>query len=265
MQAIVIGTVVVAVIGLLIGLMLIAVGSKFKVEVDEREAQVRECLPGNNCGACGYAGCDAMAGAIAQGEAPVNGCPVGGAPVAEKIGRIMGVEAGAIERNYAYVKCSGSCDFTSNAAEYVGIKDCSAAVTSGIAPTSCDYGCLGFGSCVAACQFDAIHVVNGVAKVDRSKCVACGKCVAACPRHLIELVPEKSTFAVACSNKDKGPQVKKVCSTGCIGCRLCVKQCESEAITVEDNVAHIDYEKCIGCGKCAEKCPSKVIHNEHIA
>ena len=125
---------------------------------------------------------------------------------------------------------------------------------------ACTYGCMGYGSCVKACEFDAIHVVDGIAVVDKEKCKACGKCVATCPRHLIELIPYESKYTVKCASKDKGKDVMPVCSTGCIGCMLCTKQCEFGAITVENNIAHIDYDKCTGCGKCAEKCPKKIIH-----
>ena len=114
MDIILITTAVITVIGAIVGAGLVFTGKKFAVEVDEREAAVREALPGNNCGACGYAGCDAMAAAIASGEAPVNGCPVGGNPVAEKIGVIMGVEAGAVVRKIAFVRCKGSCEYTQN-------------------------------------------------------------------------------------------------------------------------------------------------------
>jgi len=259
MQTVFITTLILAVVGAVIGAALVVTGRKFHVETDEREAAVRECLPGNNCGACGYAGCDAMAAAIAAGEAPVNGCPVGGAPVAESIGRIMGVEAEASERRVAFVRCKGTCDVTRNQGNYIGIRDCRSAVLSGLNVTECGYGCLGFGSCQAVCPQDAIRVVNGVAMVNRQKCVGCGLCVKACPRGLIELIPESRRVAVQCSNRDKGPMVKKVCSAGCIGCMLCTRQCEVQAITVTNNLAHVDYAACVQCGKCVEKCPVKVI------
>ena len=253
--------VVLAVVGLLMGLMLVFSGEKFKVQVDPRETQVRECLPGNNCGACGFAGCDAMAAAIVRGKAPVNGCPVGGEAVASKIASVMGADAGAArERRVAFVRCAGTCDVTKNNCNYIGIGTCEAAMTlPGKGVKACTYGCLGYGSCAAACQFDAIHVVNGVAVVDRRKCVACGKCVAACPQRLIELVPDSAPLAVQCSNKEKGPIVRKFCDAGCIGCGLCVRQCEHDAVKLDGSVARIDYSKCVGCGKCAEKCPAKII------
>ena len=259
MEIIIITTLVLTAIGLIVGVGLVFTGNKFRVEVDERETAVRECLPGNNCGACGFAGCDAMAAAIVKGEAPVNGCPVGGGPVAQKIGEVMGVTAEAEERKVAFVRCKGSCEVTHNQGNYGGIKDCRSAVLSGINVTECDYGCLGFGSCAAVCPQNAIRVKNGVAEVDRRKCVGCGLCVKACPKGLIELIPSSKRVAVQCSNKDKGPLVKKVCSAGCIGCSLCVRQCEHDAVSVENNLAHINYQNCVQCGKCAEKCPVKVI------
>ena len=259
MNIILITTLVITLIGILVGAGLVFTGKKFEVKTDPREAAVRECLPGNNCGACGFAGCDAMAAAIVKGEAEVNACPVGGAPVTELIGEIMGVSAEAQERRVAFVRCKGNCDVTKNQANYFGIQDCRSTVLNGIAVTECDYGCLGLGSCVTACPHYAISVKDGVASVNRYKCVGCGLCVKACPRNLIELIPDSKYVAVQCSNKDRGPLVKKVCSAGCIGCMLCMKQCESQAITVTDNLAHVDYSACIQCGKCAEKCPSRVI------
>lgn len=260
MAGILIATAVIAVCGILVGVGLVFFGRKFHVDVDERVSAVRELLPGNNCGACGYAGCDAMAAAIASGEAPVNGCPVGGASCAEKIGEVMGVSADAAERKVAYVRCNGSCEHTAIKANYTGISDCRSAVASGISMWSCDFGCMGYGSCVKVCPAQAITVVDGVAVVDPDKCVACGLCVKTCPKALIELIPYDQKTFVRCRNTNRGPQVKNICAVGCIGCRLCTKQCETGAITVTDNLAHIDTALCTNCGKCAEKCPTKAIN-----
>lgn len=251
---------VVGIVGIFIGLFLGIAGIVFKVDVDEREEAVLGALPGNNCGGCGYAGCSGLAAAIVKGEAPVNACPVGGEPVSAEIARIMGVEADASKRMVAFVHCQGDCEKTHKDYDYVGMEDCRmlAFVPNG-GPKSCNYGCLGYGSCVKACPFDAIHVVNGVAVVDKEACKACGKCVEACPKQLISLIPYDTPYAVACSSKDKGPVTMKACSSGCVGCGICAKMCPSGAVTVENFKAVIDPEKCTGCGTCAEKCPKNAI------
>lgn len=246
--------------GLLIGLVLGKAGKVFAVEEDEKEAAILEVLPGNNCGGCGYAGCSGLAAAIAKGEAPTGGCPVGGAPVAEKIAKIMGVESDEQVRMVARVKCVGVPEQAAQSYEYTGIKDCSIInIMQNQGPKSCVYGCLGYGTCVTACPFDAIHIVNGIAHVDRENCKACGKCIQVCPRNIIEMVPYDQRIFVACNSCDKGKDVMSVCKTGCIGCKMCEKVCESDAVKVVNNLAHIDPDKCTGCGKCAEKCPKKII------
>jgi len=257
---IIIAAVVVGVVGIVIGVLLGIASEAFKVEVDEREVLVRNELPGNNCGGCGYAGCDALAKAIVEGKAAVNACPVGGATAAANIGAIMGIEAGAADKKVAFVKCKGTCDKANVQYNYYGMEDCvKMSVVPGAGSKSCTYGCLGGGSCVKACQFDAIHIVDGIAVVDKEKCVARGKCAEVCPRHLIDLVPYSAEHLVQCNSHDKGPDVKKKCDAGCIGCTLCTKQCEFDAIHMDNNLAVIDYEKCTNCGKCAAKCPAKVI------
>lgn len=260
MTGILIAAAVVGGVGLFIGVFLGIAGKTFAVEVDPREEAIAAALPGNNCGGCGYAGCSGLAAAIVKGEAPCDGCPVGGAPVASQIAEIMGMEVGESVRKVAFVKCAGTCEVANQDYQYTGVEDCKvmAFVQNG-GPKSCNYGCMGYGSCVKACPFDAIHIVNGVALVDKEACKACGKCVAECPKNLIELVPYEQKHLVQCSSKDKGKDVMKACKVGCIGCMMCKKVCPNDAITVENNIAHIDPEKCTNCGLCAEKCPKKII------
>ena len=255
MQDILIGAGVLAAVGLVVGLALVFTGRRFFVETDEREEAVRGVLPGNNCGACGFAGCDAVAAAVAKGEAPVNVCPVGGQPVADKIGEIMGVEAGTAGKNVAVVKCRGNCDIVKTKVTYTGIRDCASGALTGIALRDCDSGCLGFGTCAAVCPQNAISVRKGVAVVDEKKCVGCGLCAKACPKKLIAVVPLEKGARVLCSNPDKGLTVKKICSAGCIGCGLCEKNCPSGAVSMNGSLPVFDPEKCSACGLCRDKCP----------
>ena len=260
MQIIISSVVLLAIIAIIIGIFLGVSSEVFKVEVDEKVLKVRECLPGNNCGGCGFAGCDALAEAIAKGEAAVNSCPVGGEAVASKISAVMGVEVGTVAKKVAFVHCNGTCVNANKAYEYNGVKDCRiAASLPNAGEKSCAYACLGYGACVNACKFDAMHIVDGVAKVDEEKCVACKACINACPMKLIELVPYQKKHKVACSNKEKGKAVMDACKASCIACGMCEKNCPKEAIKVINNIATMDYEKCDDCGVCAEKCPRKCI------
>lgn len=261
MTGIIIAAVVVGVVGIFIGIFLGISGEKLKVEVDERETLVREQLPGNNCGGCGYAGCDACAKAIVDGVAKPNACSGCSEENVKTISAILGVEAAKVEKRVAYAKCNGNCDAAKTNYEYTGVHDCKiASQMQGGGHKSCQYGCLGFGTCAKACPYDAIRIVNGVPVVDEAKCIGCGSCVNACPKSIMAVKPVEAKVTVTCSSLDKGKPVMDACASGCIGCTLCVKQCEFGAITMNGNIPVIDYTKCTGCGKCAEKCPKKVIH-----
>lgn len=249
----------IAILGIGFGALLGVASVKFHVDEDPRVEAILEELPGANCGGCGFPGCSGLATAIAAGKAPVNACPVGGAKVGAIIAGIMGMDAVETERQTAYVKCLGKCGVAVEKYDYVGISSCIMADQIAGGAKGCSYGCLGLGSCVAACGFDAIHIVDGIAVVDKEACVACKKCIDACPKGLIELVPVSKEVRVGCSSKDKGKDVMANCKIGCIGCKLCEKNCPQAAITVVDNIAHVDYEKCTGCGICVSKCPKKVI------
>lgn len=256
--AVLIAVLVVAGIGLLIGLILAIASIVMAVPKDEKAEAVLELLPGANCGACGYSGCAGYASALSKGEAKVGLCPVGGEKCTEAVGKLLGV-SGETVKKIAHIHCMGSCDNTQNKAEFQGINSCLSASRYGSGITACTFGCLGFGDCANACLSEAITVCNGVAVVDPEKCGGCGLCAEACPRKLITVVDVKEQAVVRCSNHEKGAVAKKACKTACIGCMKCMKVCEAGAITVKDFCASIDPEKCTGCGACVENCPSKCI------
>ncbi len=262
MNPILLAVILVAAIGLIAGVGLSVASVVMAVPKDEKAEAIRECLPGANCGACGFSGCDGYAAALAKGETTeTNLCAPGGSEAAAEVAKILGVAAAEIKPMAALVHCNGTLDHTRTKLEYSGVKSCKMASQLFGGPKECVYGCIGYGDCVKACEYGAIKICDSVARVDPLMCKACKKCIAACPKNLIELVPLYETKAVVtCRNHNKGAFTRKECSTGCIGCMKCQKVCETGAVKVENNTAHVDYSKCIGCGKCEEGCPTKAIH-----
>jgi len=260
MQAILTPVITVTVIGLLSAVILTIAAKYMAVPVDERVTDMRALLPGANCGACGFAGCDEYAEKLVHAGVKTNLCTPGGGTVAAAVAAALGVAAEAVVPMSAIVKCSGTCDKTDYIMDYQGPQTCEACNFFYQGRGSCSHACLGFGDCVSVCQYDAIYIDNNIAVVDKERCTGCGMCAKACPNHIIGIVPSSSQVFVGCHSTDKGAFVRKVCRAGCIGCKKCEKTCEFGAITITDNLASIDPDKCTNCGACVGVCPTKVIH-----
>ncbi len=253
--------IVLAGLGIVFGVALAIVAARFVVKVDPKVEQVRETLPGANCGACGFAGCMGYAEAVVGNpDVAANMCAPGKSPVAEKIAVITGKKAEKMEPKIARVFCQGGTSLSQRKFIYTGVRDCTAAVLAAGGDKSCDYGCLGYATCMRACPFDAITMsADNLPQINPDKCTACGKCVAACPKQVIELAQASKAVVISCHSRDKGIDVKKKCQVGCIACSICVRTCPVNAIKIDNNLARIDHSKCIVCGLCVNKCPTNAI------
>lgn len=242
----------------------LAIASKqFHVESDPLIDNIEAVLPGINCGACGFAGCRAFAEGVAAKKAPTNGCPVGGAEVAAKVAEVLGQQATETRRKVAQVLCKGGFSEAPRRANYQGPADCRIVHLTQNGDKGCSYGCLGCGTCVEACRFDAMRMnENGLPEIIEDNCTACNACVEACPRDIIVLVEERQGVHIRCRSLAKGKETRSVCSVGCIACRRCEKECPVDAITVNDNLARIDYDLCINCRKCVAVCPMNTIDEQ---
>lgn len=253
----------VVIIAVICGAVLVIASKLMAVKQDEKFPAIRECLPGANCGACGFAGCDGYAKALCDDpKTPVNLCIPGSSAVAKKLSDVLGVECSDVKKQIAVVHCSGDCSKTQDKYIYQGIENCQAAKLMYGGKGSCTYGCLGLGDCAKACPQNAISVKNGVAVIDPKLCIGCGICRNICPNKLIFLTESTQKAVITCSNHDKGAVTRKLCSNGCIGCKKCERICKANAIKVIDNLAVIDYNKCVDCddfGVCAKNCTTGCI------
>lgn len=266
MNLIVVSLITLGVIGCLAAVILFFVAQKFKVYEDPRIDEVEAVLPGANCGGCGFPGCRGFAEGCVKAET-MDGllCPVGGAPTMAKVADILGRTVAAADPMVAVVRCNGTCANRPRNNRYDGASSCQIVANLYGGETGCSFGCLGYGDCVAACQFGAIKINPDtlLPEVDDEKCTACGACVKACPKNVIELRkkgPKSRRIFVSCVNKDKGAMARKACTAACIGCGKCAKECPFGAITVENNLAYIDFTKCRLCRKCVAVCPTGAIH-----
>jgi len=260
MDTIFIAIVSVTVIGIVCAAILSMASKVMHVEVDERVAQIRDVLPGVNCGACGYPGCSGFAAAlVADAGIKVSLCTPAGPEVVEKVSAILGVDAVAAQPKVAIVQCLGDCAVQKKKFDYKGVQTCQGSKMLFGGEGACAFGCVGYGDCALACPSDAICMESGLARISTPLCTGCGLCVKACPSNLISMVSADICVCVACQNTEKGAVVRKKCSAGCIACRKCVKECPEQAIVMENNLAVIDQEKCSCCGHCAEICMTKCI------
>ena len=261
MIAILISVGVMAAIALLCAALLTVATMYLSVKEDEKYTAIRDCLPGANCGACGYSGCDGYAKALSEGKTDAtNLCVPGGDKSSQDVAAVLGVEAADVVEKVAYVACNGTCEATERKYDYRGHKTCHAANLYYSGDKFCTYACLGYGDCMKVCPNGAISISNGVAHVDSKKCIGCGICARECPNGIIKIVNDTTRVVVECSNHDKGAAVRKYCTNGCIGCMKCEKSCPEGAIKVVNNLATIDYSLCTGCATCVSVCPVHCIH-----
>jgi electron transport complex protein RnfB len=257
--------IVMAAVGLIFGFILATANKKFAMEVNPLIHIVEDALPKGQCGACGYAGCMAYAEAVVLNpEVAPNLCVPGKEAVAKIIGELTGKASSKVDPRIAHVKCSGSLDKAVLSYNYKGIEDCIAANLVQGGPKGCKYGCIGFGTCVKSCPFGAMTMSEaGLPVIDRKKCTGCGNCEATCPKKVIQMIPSNAIVTVNCNSRDKGAAAKKLCSSACIGCGICVKNCSHGAVKVENNLAVVDSKICMEqCNEatCIVKCPTKAIN-----
>jgi H+/Na+-translocating ferredoxin:NAD+ oxidoreductase subunit B len=261
------GLAVFTALGVVFGFTLAAVARRFHVDTNPLVDRVRAQLPSANCGACGFAGCQAYAEAVVErSEVSPSLCAPGRATVAEALARLTGKDMGAVTDRIVIMRCHGTSAFARDEALYAGLDTCAAASLVFGGPKACKNGCLGLGDCVKVCPFDALSIgPEGISVVNESKCTGCGLCLPACPKELFEFYPRNRRVELSCVAKDKQSVVRATCMVGCTLCRKCVAKCPAGAIAWDGRTILIDHEKCLAYGPscqevCVDICPSTILH-----
>ncbi len=263
-MSIVLAIVVVAVLGGLFGFGLSYAEKKLAIKKDSKVLALEPLMPGANCGVCGYAGCNAYAAAVASGEAPIGLCSPGGAALAAKMAEIMGQTVDASSdnrRKVAHVMCRGNVELTNKDYNYEGLQDCNAAFLLFGGDYSCKNACLHLGSCIHVCPVGAISKdKDGYIIVDEEKCISCEKCVQICPTGAMHMIYEDSEYVIECNNHEPGGKVRKICSVGCIGCKICETKFPESGCKVDRFLSSFDQSLPHGqIAEAAEACPTKCI------
>lgn len=202
-------------LGVAIGTALVIASKAFYVYEDPKVVAIDDCLPGANCGGCGFPGCTANAEAIANGEQDVNSCVAAGEDVAIAIAEIMGVSMSEKEPEFAGSGCHyGNEDADLNYI-YKGVRDCRAAAMLMGGMKVCRIGCLGLGTCVTACKFGALSIgEDHLPKVDQEKCTGCGACESICPKHIIRLTSVSRRIMREYTRDDCTTPCQRACPSG---------------------------------------------------
>ena len=224
--------------------------------------KILSLLPGVDCGGfggCGKATCAECAEAIASAKDAAM-CPAVKQETVDEIAAALGVESVPAKDEIAFIACSGSAAGKARFAGTAG--SCREAVEAGFVRGECKSGCVGVGSCMDVCKFDAMKLEFGKVVIDKEKCTGCGACAnaAVCPQFIIRMIPADATNFIPCSSAEEDDEVvRKTCGFGCIACGECERACPEGAVSIVNNHAVIDYDKCVGCVACTVKCRKKII------
>ena len=227
---------------LILAIMLVVANKKLYVYEDPRIDVVEGMLPLANCGACGYPGCRPFAEALVKEETLPGKCTVSSEQGQEAIAGYLGVALGGEEKQVARLACAGGTNVARNRANYEGLQTCRAASLVSGGGKGCFWGCLGFGDCDSACDFDAIHMdEHGLPVVDEEKCTACGDCVEVCPKDLFSLQPISNQLWVVCKNLEAGDDILEDCQVACTACGRCAMDAKGGLIVMDNNLPVINY------------------------